>query len=778
MRLRPLRSAPLSAAALALLLGVLSPAAEAQFAPPAAPARPAPAPGAKEAPKKTPGRRSEGLRFLRDPTASAAISADNLREDRERQRIIGSGFADLRYLGKRIQADHIEVQTETRDGIATGNVIFQAGNDRLVGSRIEFNLDSERMVIFDARGYIGATYYLTAQAIRRVSEDRYEITGGVFTTCDGDLPTWSFKAQKVRLQVEGYALLQFPVMKIRDLPVLPLPFMILPVKTKRATGLLPLRYALSNRNGTILSPEFFWAINDWSDATLGVDHFTRRGTRFNGEYRYALSQFTHGRIRGRWLRDKLEGATFWDLQAVHVSSWTGIGSLVAVVDETKRDKLDRSLETSLDERVRTNTDTSVLFSRGLLGGTFQAGLRRQEGLREKDGQLFQKLPEINFSVIQKRLGDSDFYYSQTSSFVNFRRVLSDNTTNLMRADFVPSINLRLATVPWLGVTPRVAFHETLWTDRKRDETVGGNPARDQQVDSILTREMIETGLSVAGPRFSRVYSAEAGPFRDFKHIVSLSGAYSYIPVMDTKDRRLIIPIDGVDSLQDSNVVSYGVNNRVLTKLRRGEGFETRQLISIDLTQRYDIAEARRTQNRQTERRPFSDILLTAQSRPISLLRLSHQTRYNVYEGEVASHTTGLRLDGGKNWFFDIDRTWGRQRNSFPFSGGSSFVNLSGGYAITPHWFAEFFTRINKVESVTLEQSLILRYQGCCWGFSITFTDTPDESEIMFSFSLRGVLEGEGAPTFRRQRDVAESGRFLRGKSLSPYRFRAPSGGGS
>ena len=62
------------------------------------------------------------LRFLRDSTAAAAISADKLLEDRERKRVIGRGFADLRFLGKRVQADHIEVQTETRDAVATGNI--------------------------------------------------------------------------------------------------------------------------------------------------------------------------------------------------------------------------------------------------------------------------------------------------------------------------------------------------------------------------------------------------------------------------------------------------------------------------------------------------------------------------------------------------------------------------------------------------------------------------------------------------------------------------------
>jgi hypothetical protein len=103
--------------------------------------------------------------------------------------------------------------------------------------------------------------------------------------------------------------------------------------------------------------------------------------------------------------------------------------------------------------------------------------------------------------------------------------------------------------------------------------------------------------------------------------------------------------------------------------------------------------------------------------------------------------------------------------------GSSFINLAGGVAVTPRWFIEYSTRLNKIENVTLEQSIILRYAGCCWGFTLDFTDTPDRSEVFLTFSLLGILEGERAPTFRRKRNVATQGRFLGGTS-SPLPFEA------
>ena len=715
--------------------------------------------------------KSEGLRFLREPSSSAALSADELIEDRERQRVIGRGFVDLRFLGNRIQADHLEVQTETRDGVATGNVVFQTGNDRLVGSRIEFNLDNQRAVIYDARGYIGGVYYITGEVVRRISEDRYEISKGSFTTCEGDTPTWSFQTEKANFQIEGYAILGAPQFRVLGLPVAALPFAIVPIKTKRATGLLPPRYGFSNKNGVFFSPDFFWAINDWSDATFGIDYYSRRGTSYKGEYRYILSPRSRGRFSGSYLRDTLESFSFWDFKGTHGSSFPDGSSLTTDLDFVKREEEDRSLETNIIERTRQNTDTKVNYIKNLVGipGQFRVGLRRQEGINENEDQLFQRAPELELQINNSRIGTSDFYYAQDSSFVSFFRVENDNTTNLQRFDFAPNFSLPIKTVPWLGVTPRFGLRETVWTDRKANSGVGSNPSRDEQKETLLSRELWSTGINVEGPRFSRVYEGEIGPFRDFKHIIALNGNYSYTPAIDSKDRRLIIPVDAIDESGDTNTLSYGVTNRVLTKLQLEEGFETRQLFTVDLSQTYDIAESRRKQNPETPLRPFGPVVMNIQARPISLVNFTHRLEYSVYEGEISNHTTGLRLDGGKNWYFDFNRTWSLRRNGFPQSGGSSFINLAGGVAVTPRWFIEYSTRLNKIENVTLEQSIIMRYEGCCWGFTLDFTDTPDRSEVFFTVSLLGILEGEKAPTFKRRRNVAEQGRFL-GDTVSPLPF--------
>ena len=711
---------------------------------------------------------------MKEPEAAIAITADEIREDRERQRIIGRGLADIRYLGKRIRADHIEVQTSTRDGVATGNIVFQTGSDRIVANRIEFNLDTERAVVFNARGFIGATYYVTGQVIRRLSEDRYEIQGGTFTTCEGDLPDWAFSFDRATFQIEGYARLEAPTMTVKGVPAAFFPWAVVPIKTKRATGFLLPGIGSSSRNGILFSPSFFWAIDDSSDATFGVDYFSKRGARYKGEYRYAPSQNTSGQIAARYIKDQLERATLWDVKGAHRTNFKDTGAVLnAVVDLQKRATNDRSLESDLLTRTRQDTDTHVTFTQNLprISGQFEVGMRRREGLSENDGQLFQKAPEINLDIHNKRLGTSDLYFNMDSSFTNFRKIEDENTIRLSRFHLEPSLSLHLETAPWLGLTPEIGFRKTHWTHQKTDSSVGPNPNDAQRVESGFSRDMWFTKLHAVGPRYSKIYKTELGPFRDIKHVISFETTYTYSPDKDAEDRRLIIPLDAIDALQDENIIEYALVNRLLTKVVEDEGLQTRQLLRYRISQTYDIAEERRNENLSMKpKRPFGDITFRLESRPASKFRLLQQVKYNPYDSEISEHSTGFLIDGGKNWYLNIDRTWTRQRDYYPESTEGSYLNFAGGFSVNRNLFLEYITRLNKTESTTLEQSITARYLDCCWGLELTFTDTKDKSEVFLGFSLIGLLEGEKALGSTGRRNGLQKGGFWGSGTWAPLRF--------
>ena len=58
----------------------------------------------------------------------------------------------------RLLADRVEVNRDTGETVAQGRVVFFDDQDRLVGSRVDYNLKTGTGVVYDASTY-SAPYY-------------------------------------------------------------------------------------------------------------------------------------------------------------------------------------------------------------------------------------------------------------------------------------------------------------------------------------------------------------------------------------------------------------------------------------------------------------------------------------------------------------------------------------------------------------------------------------------------------------------------------------------
>ncbi|MFQ5895062.1 MAG: LPS-assembly protein LptD [Nitrospinota bacterium] len=721
-----------------------------------------PAPGRAQAPSpgrpRIPGRLPEILRFFQEPEAAIAISADTLREDRKRKLVIGEGSVDLRFLGQRLQADRVEVNTETRDGVAEGNVVFSTPNDRLLADRMTFNLDTQRGEFFNARGYVGAFYYVQGRRIRRISEDKFEVERGIITSCAGDSPDWSFAATSALIHIENYAYIWNPSFWVKEVPVAYLPYLIVPIKTKRATGFLIPQFGRKSKDGLFIKPRFFWAVTDWADFTLGADLMEERGVRWVGEARYKLSEKTEGEVRASFLRDMILGGDFWKVEGRHRQEFGPGTRLDMVADFVNRTRFDRELEEELLLRTRRNTDSHFTFTRTFGARTLRLTGRRQEGLQESGDQVLERFPELSFEVAQEVIPSTPLRWSLTSTYAGLRKREGELNVSLDRLDIEPRLSLPLTPRPWISLTPEVGVRETYWTKQRARK--GSNEVRDVG----LSRESWDAKITAEGPKVAGVFLFELGPLQGFKHLITPSLTYTYRPAMDSEDRRFIIPIDGVDSIEDANTLTYALTNRFLGKIRVEDRFQTRELLRVKLSQSYDVAEVRRTQPLSREdpgtrgkRRPFGPIDFEALSRPFPWAEVSARANYDVYDEEIRDYTLNLELRGGKFWYLKAQRQWARAIKDEP---ARDDVNLGGGFSLFKKWFFEYFTRINREEHVVLERTGRVHYQGCCWGVGLTVQDLEDDTRIFLTFNLVGVLEGERVPQLRfRRTEPGEEGLF-------------------
>src|SRR5438093_1546106 len=195
--------------------------------------------------------------------------------------------------------------------VASGNVVFAQGNNRISAERAEFNLQTKLGTFYNAWGMASVkpqaqtprpgqisaptlagqenVVLFFGETIEKIGPKKYKITNGGFSTCMQPTPRWDLHAGTVLLNVDHYTLLTNAVLEVKGVPMLYLPILYYPTKREdRATGFLIPTYGASSLRGQTFHNAFFWAINRSQDATVMHDWSSKTGQGGGAEYRYNI----------------------------------------------------------------------------------------------------------------------------------------------------------------------------------------------------------------------------------------------------------------------------------------------------------------------------------------------------------------------------------------------------------------------------------------------------------------------------------------------------------
>jgi lipopolysaccharide assembly outer membrane protein LptD (OstA) len=187
--------------------------------------------------------------------------------------------------GKRLACDYLWVDDNSKEIKARGNVVFVDKQTTVEAAELHFNMNTGFGSIFYGRVY-NDLYSLRGQLIRRVGDGHYLTTEGEYTTCKDCPESWKLAARNVDLTVEGYAFMDGVFIKIKDIPSLYIPYLIVPVKRERQTGLLFPRIGASSSHGFVFVQPLFLAIDKHQDATIASGIYSDQGARYEAQYRY------------------------------------------------------------------------------------------------------------------------------------------------------------------------------------------------------------------------------------------------------------------------------------------------------------------------------------------------------------------------------------------------------------------------------------------------------------------------------------------------------------
>ncbi|MDD3803662.1 MAG: putative LPS assembly protein LptD [bacterium] len=158
-----------------------------------------------------------------------------------------------------------------------GSIKLNMDDFDISGDSVAFNYESKRGSIYRAKTKIDKGY-LSGERIFTYDENEYFVYNGRFTTCSADTPHYSFYASKMHLYKNDRVIVRPFVLFVKNVPVMAVPFFVLPVATTRKSGFLMPKAGYSSVDGKYIKDiSYFYATNDFADMTFSADIYEKRG---------------------------------------------------------------------------------------------------------------------------------------------------------------------------------------------------------------------------------------------------------------------------------------------------------------------------------------------------------------------------------------------------------------------------------------------------------------------------------------------------------------------
>lgn len=358
---------------------------------------------------------------------------------------------------------------------------------------------------------------LTARRLERTGTRRFAAQDADFTPChclDGTPPDWKLSASSADVDVDSGAWLYSPVLYVRDVPILILPVLYVPLGERRTGLLLPRADYDSNRGVSATLPIYLTLGESW-DATLDVSGWFSRGPAAGLELRWAPAPGQVGELHATLLLDAGENVDGWSptrdsllprwaLSGRHRGS---SGAMTVAADLNVAGDLDfvrefgaQLLDRQVEESVSRVTLASPLGDHLRVAG----GLALHQDLRVRDYTevadrrlvgLFDPAHTVRYRFAELRL-DALPYALVDSSWSPLARArlvldatgrLDEPTAVMTRADLRPALSWPLA-LPGLSVVPELALRLSARTP------LGGDADGDGRIAAVA-RTTAELELS-------------------------------------------------------------------------------------------------------------------------------------------------------------------------------------------------------------------------------------------------------------------------------------------
>jgi LPS-assembly protein len=709
------------------------------------------------------------------------------------------GQVELTSGDSQIFADDIEAWLNENRVVASGNVLFVQGNNRIAADRAVFNSKTRLGTFYHAFGIANiqpprqtaaaggvvapqlsgqdTDVYFFGDEVEKIGPKKYNITNGGFSTCVQPTPRWNLSAKTIVLNIDHYTRLSQALLKVKGVPMLYVPWLYYPTKDEqRATGFLLPTIGLTSLYGQSIHNGFFWAINRSQDATIKHDWFSKGAQGIGSEYRYNMGRGSDGTITAHLLDQKQityllsDGASS---SQPATRSYNIVGSATQPLPWNLRARGRVDYFSSLQTMQQFNTNiydasrSQRSFSGNVIGSwrtySLNATVDRSETFyNTTDSAVNGGAPRlaVNRNERPLRLG-WPVYLSVGSEFAHLIRQSNTSAvsfdTGLSRADVLPQIRYPFKKWAWMTVNSTFSWRETFYTRSLDPNTIDPLTNRATVVEDSLNRQYFQLQSQIVGPVFNRVWDTPNNGYAErFKHTIEPSLTITRVSPIANFDR--ILQTDGSDSLRGNQTgFNYGLTNRFYAKRKIGTLSQSQEIATVSITQTYYTDPLQSQYDRQYTTTQiggpsskFTPVLLSVRATPVrevdGTLRAEFDSRTRSLRtlSVTGNHNLTARLQTSVTWsrrFFIKDLPGYNDSNFL-----DHYLSLSTNAHTRDNRFGTIYSfNYNILRSAMLQQRVMGFYNAQCCGLAFDystynsgFSTFPANHKFFISFTLAGL----------------------------------------
>ena len=664
-------------------------------------------------------------------SAPVVVNGDKVEYLQDKQRVRGTGNVKVTYGDVVLTCEEILVHTDTKLGICKGNVKIVQGKNILTGSSIEYNFANKTGKIVDGR-VEAYPLYGRADNVQKISEDEVVLNKGYVTTCDLDKPHYRIEAKEVKVYLDDKVIAKHVVFYLGDLPVMYIPYYIQPIKdTKTKITVIP---GYTDEWGYYALGAYRYYLSEQLKGYIRLDYRHKRGVGTGIDYNYSLKELGEGSARFYYAQENNDLAL--DREGHVDDRWRF---------QYKHD-IDFSENTKGTIEINKLSDKDVVkdfFFRELDDGWspenyFSIISRHQnyslEVLGEKRLNDFftvtERLPETKMRIHSQRLWDTSFYYNSDMSFANFvkRYAVSDNKADeeAVRLDTYNKLSYAAKLFNFLFATPYIATRQTFYSENRYKRR------------NVL-REIYEYGVDFSA-KFFRVFGNNI-PILDingFRHIITptIGFRHRHQPTVSPDN---LFHFDGIDSLDYENQFDLGLENKLQTKRRRGDKWESVDVARLVIRTGYPFRFNKFKDFGFQGEGDFSEITCDLEIKPYDWLFAKTNIIFDIVDynidNSIKSANTDLVCEFEDKFSVGLGHSYENTDNN-----SASQFTFETKYKINDDWSIRVYERFDSHASIWEEQEYTVTKDLHCWVADFTCNIKESDIALWVIFRIKAFPE--------------------------------------